>query len=143
MFWRGVLLVALGTFGCSSASGTAIRTGPLALPPHTGPVAVYAGGATPPGAADLGVVEVHGANQDATIDTLFPLFVQKVAQLGGDAAVVDGIRAKFDVVPYGHWETYYYPCGYAMCSGMRYLGARDEMMVVSMFGRAMRRAESQ
>lgn len=131
-------LVLLSGVGCSSVGGSAVRTGPLHLAPHSGPVAIYTGGNAPPGATDLGVVEVHASNQDATIDTLFPLFVQKVAQLGGDGAVIDGIRAKFDVLPYGHWETYYYPCGYSMCSGMRYIGARDEVMVVSMYGRAVR-----
>jgi hypothetical protein len=128
--------------GCSSVRGTAIPTGAHRYAPYAGPVAIYAAGNAPPNTTDLGVVEVHATNQEATIDTLFPIFVQKVAQLGGNAAVLDRISARFDMVPYGHWETFYYPCGYATCSGMRYMSARDEVMVVSMHGRALRAAEA-
>jgi hypothetical protein len=128
--------------GCSSVRGTAIRTGAQQYGPHTGPVAVYTLANPPPGAVDLGVVEVHASNQEATIETLFPAFVQKVAQLGGNAAVVDGIKARFEMVPYGHWETFYYPCGYSTCSSMRYISSRDEVMVVSMHGRAMRSGDA-
>jgi hypothetical protein len=131
-----------GSMACTSVRGTAIATGSQRYAPHTGPIVVYAAGNGPPSALDLGVVEVHASNQDATIDALFPVFVQKVAQLGGNAAVVDRISARFDVVPYGHWETYYYPCGYATCTGMRYMSMRDEVMVVSMHGRALRAAEA-
>lgn len=123
--------------GCSSVGGSAIRTGPVQLPARSGPVAVYASGQPPAGATDLGVVEVHAAQQEATVDVLLPQFVAKVAQIGGDVAVIDGIRARFEVLPRTHVETFYYSCGFgATCAGQRVYAANDELMVVSIFGHA-------
>src|SRR5262249_1935944 len=97
--------------GCSSVRASAVRTGPLQLPPHVGPVAIYAAGEAVNG-ADLGVVEVHAAQSEATIDTLLPLFVQKAAQIGANAAVVESVRAAFEIVTHPQVETYSYACGY-------------------------------
>ncbi len=131
------VLVALGVGGCTSVGGNAVRTGPVTLPAYAGPVAVYAAGQSPPGAVDLGVVEVHAAQQEATIDTLMPQFVNKVAQIGGNVAVVDGVRARFELVGRSHVETFYYTCNMgATCAGTRVYAANDEVMVVSVFGRA-------
>lgn len=133
-----ILGCALALGGCSSIGGSAIRTGPVQLPAYAGPVAIYAMGQPPPGAVDLGVVEVHAAQQEATVDTLLPQFVRKVAQIGGNAAVIEGIRARFDVAGRTHVETFYYTCGLgATCAGTRVYSTNDEIMVVSMFGRAM------
>lgn len=129
------LALALG--GCSSVGGSAIRTGPVQLPAYAGPVAVYSAGQAPPGAVDLGVVEVHAAQQEATIDTLMPQFVYKVAQIGGNVAVIDGVRARFELVGRSHVETFYYTCNMgATCAGTRVYAANDEVMIVSVFGRA-------
>src|SRR3954467_6064076 len=87
---------ALASSGCSSVGGSAIRTGPVQMPAYTGPVAIYSTGQAPPGAVDLGGVEVHAAQQEATVDTLLPEFVRKAAEIGGNIAVVDGIRARFE-----------------------------------------------
>jgi hypothetical protein len=133
------LALALGTAstGCSSIGGSAIRTGPVQLPAYAGPVAIYSTGQAPPGAVDLGVVEVHASQQEGTIDTLMPQFVKKAAQIGGNVAVVDGIRARFELVGRTHIETFYYTCGLgATCAGTRVYAANDEVMVVSVFGRA-------
>lgn len=139
------LLVALalgglsvsGLGGCSSIGGSAIRTGPVQLPAYTGPVAIYSTGQAPPGAVDLGVVEVHAAQQEGTVDTLMPQFVRKAAQIGGNVAVIDGIRARFELVGRTHVETFYYTCGLgATCAGTRVYAANDEVMIVSIFGRA-------
>jgi hypothetical protein len=128
---------ALAATGCSSVGGSAIRTGPVHLPAYTGAVAIYSTGQAPPGAVDLGVVEVHASQQEATVDTLMPQFVRKVAQIGGNVAVVDGIRARFELVGRTHIETFYYTCGLgATCAGTRVYAANDEVMVVSVFGRA-------
>lgn len=128
---------ALATVGCSSIGGSAIRTGPVQLPAYTGPVAIYSTGQAPPGAVDLGVVEVHAAQQEGTVDTLMPQFVRKIAQIGGNIAVVDGIRARFELVGRTHIETFYYTCGLGgTCAGTRVYAANDEVMVVSVFGRA-------
>lgn len=137
---RAVVLVlaALALGGCSSVGGSAIRTGPVQLPAYSGPVAIYSTGVPPAGAVDLGVVEVHAAQQEATVDTLLPQFVRKVAQIGGNVAVIEGIRARFEVVGRTHVETFYYTCGMgATCAGTRVYAANDEVMVVSMIGRAM------
>jgi len=108
------------------------------MPSYSGPVAIYALGQPPPGAIDLGVVEVHAAQQEATVETLLPQFVRKVAQIGGNVAVIEGIRARFDLAGRAHVETFYYSCGMgATCAGTRVYSTNDEIMVVSMFGRAM------
>ncbi len=135
---RAVLVVlALAAVGCTSVGGSAVRTGPVSLPAYAGPVAVYSSGQAPPGAVDLGVVEVHAAQQEATIDTLLPQFVQKVAQIGGNVAVVDGVRARFELIGRSHVETFYYTCNMgATCAGTRVYAANDEVMIVSVFGRA-------
>lgn len=132
------LVLALLTLGgCSSVGGSAIRTGPVQLPAYSGPVAIYSSGQPPPGAVDLGLVEVHAAQEEGTVDTLLPQFVRKVAQIGGDVAVVDGVRARFELVGRTHVETFYYTCGMGnTCAGTRVYPANYERMVVSMFGRA-------
>jgi hypothetical protein len=137
------VLLLLFASGCSSMGGSAIRTGPTQMPAYNGPVAIYSTGQPPPGAVDLGVVEVHAAQQEATIDELLPQFVKKVAVIGGNVAVVDGIRARFELAARTHLETYYYtgtgaggcPMG-ATCAGTRAYAANDELMIVSIFGRA-------
>jgi hypothetical protein len=136
---RGAWLAgALALAGCSSVGGSAIRTGPVQLPAYAGPVAIYAMGQPPPGAIDLGVVEVHAAQQEATVATLLPQFVHKVAQIGGNVAVIEGIRARFDLAGRNHVETFYYTCAMGTtCAGTRVYSTNDEMMLVSMFGRAL------
>lgn len=132
-----LVTTALLAGGCSSVGGSAIRTGPVQLPAYSGPVAIYSTGQAPPGAVDLGVVEVHASQQEGTVDTLMPQFVRRVAQIGGNVAVIDGIRARFELVGRTHVETYYYTCGLgATCAGTRVYSANDELMVVSMYGRA-------
>jgi len=107
------------------------------MPAYQGPVSIYSSGQPPPGATDLGVVEVHAAQQEGTIDELLPAFVRKVAQIGGNVAVIDAIRARFEIVGRTHVETYYYTCGLgATCAGTRVYSANDEVMIVSVFGHA-------
>jgi hypothetical protein len=142
MKWRvggAVVTAALAVLsGCSSVGASAVRTGPLNLPPHVGAVELYAAGESVPG-ADLGVVEVHAAQSEGTIDTLVPVFVQKVAQIGGNAAVIENVRARFEIVSHPHVETYTYACGYnATCTGTRMYSMNDEIIVVSIRGHAVR-----
>ena len=109
----------------------------MQLPAYAGPVAIYSTGQAPPGAVDLGVVEVHASQQEGTVDVLMPQFVRKVAQIGGNVAVIDGIRARFELVGRSQIETFYYTCALgATCAGTRVYTANDEVMVVSVFGRA-------
>lgn len=135
---RAVLMLGLSLAGCSSVGGSAIRTGPVQLPAYSGPVAIYPTGTPPAGAVDLGVVEVHAMQQEATVETLLPQFVAKVAQIGGNVAVIEGIRARFEMMGRTHVETFYYTCGAGFtCAGTRVYAANDELMTVSIFGRAM------
>lgn len=130
-------ILGIAGAGCSSVGGSAIRTGPVQLPAYSGPVSIYSSGQPPAGAVDLGVVEVHATQQEGTVDTLLPQFVRRVAQIGGNVAVVDGIHARFELVGRTHVETYYYTCGLgSTCAGTRVYSANDELMVVSMYGRA-------
>ncbi|MBX3229344.1 MAG: hypothetical protein KIT84_18010 [Labilithrix sp.] len=133
-----VLVVALALGGCSSIGGSAVRTGPVQLGAYSGPVAIYATGRPPPDAVDLGVVEVHAMQQEATVETLLPQFLARVAAIGGNVAVIEGTRARFELAGRMHVEQYYYTCSLgATCSGTRVYSTNDELMTLSMFGRAM------
>ncbi len=127
--------VALG--GCSTVRGSAVATGPL-QPAYAGPVAIYAANSPPAGAVDLGVVEASAAQSEGTVEILLPLFAKKVAQIGGNIARVDGVRARFELVTMTHLETVFYPCGLrAQCAGQRAYTTTDEVVVVRMFGHAL------
>jgi hypothetical protein len=132
-----LLIASASGLGCSSVGAQAVRTGGVRLPPRAGAIAVYLPGRTLEGGTELGLVEVHAANNEATVDTLLPLFVQKVASLGGNAAVVDSVRARFEIYQRPFIETFVYPCGYWTCTGTRMYATNDEVMTVSMTGRAM------
>lgn len=131
-----IAAIGLGSLGCSTVRGSAVATGPR-LPAYSGPVSIYAANAVPATAADLGVVEVSAAQSESTVETLLPVFVQKVAQIGGNIAKIDGIRARFELVTRTHLETYYYPCGTRVqCAGQRLYTTNDEIVIVSMLGHA-------
>ena len=136
---RAVLMpLALSLAACSSVGGSAVRTGPLAMPAYAGPVSIYAVGKAPPGAVDLGLIEVHAAQQEATVDTLLPQFVRKVADIGGNVAVIEGVRARFELIGRSHAETYYGACRMGpACSSTRVYATDDELMIVTMIGHAM------
>ena len=136
LFGALVVLAVLSS-GCSSIVGSAVRTGPLHLPPHFGAVAVFAA-APPPAGAELGVVEVHASQMEANVETLVPLFVQKVAALGGNAAVIDRVSASIEYQVHPYIETYSYACGYrSTCVGTRTSAISDEILTLSVAGRAL------
>lgn len=135
-----LVLAALALAGCSSVQASAIRTGGQYMPAHQGPIAVYASGKVPEGARDLGVVEVHGAQSDGAIEELFPVFIKKVAAIGGNIAIVDGVTGRFEIVTRPYTESFYYPCGIrGTCMGTRMYAANDEILVVSIYGHAFRK----
>lgn len=133
-FLASALVASLG--GCSTIRASAVPTGPIRLPPRSGPVAIYAAG-YPVGGVDLGIVEARAAQSEANVETLLPVFVTKVAQLGGNAAVIEGVEARFDVTTHVHVESYSYPCGYYTCVGTRTYPVAGEVMTVIMRGRAV------
>jgi hypothetical protein len=124
--------------GCNSVHATAVPTGALRAPPRSGPVAVYAAN-VPSSATELGRVEVRAEGVDANIELLVPEFVDKVASLGGDAAVIDVVDARFDLVQSTTTESYLYPCAFRSCVGTRMVPYTTEVLVLVMRGRAMRR----
>jgi hypothetical protein len=122
--------------GCTSVGSSAVRTGGVEMPPYAGPVAIYAAG-VPREGAELGVVEVHATQQEAVVEELVPLFVKRVAGLGGNAAVIDSVRARFDIVAHPFVTTYSYPCGYhTVCLANQVSATNDEVMSVTIRGRA-------
>jgi hypothetical protein len=122
--------------GCDSASGSAIRTGPLHLPPNLGPISLYAT-EIPVGARELGLVEAHAYGEEGVVENLLPIVAQKTAQLGGNAVVIDSVHADFRIVERAIVESYTYPCGWHTCVGTRLIPAAEEVMIVTMQGRAL------
>ncbi len=121
--------------GCGPvAGGSAIATGPYRLPPTTGPIALYA--TTIPVGRELGEVEAHAWGEDGTVENLVPVLAQKTAQIGGNAVKIESVRADFRIVDRPQVETYYYPCGWRTCASTRVYPAAEEVMVVTMRGRA-------
>jgi hypothetical protein len=122
---------------CSSVGSSAVRTGPLRLPPYSGPVILSSGG-EPVHGADLGIIEVHAAQSEASIDKLVPLFLAKAAQLGGNVAVIESVRATFEIMSQPQVETYAFACGWGVvCTGSRMYSVNDEVMVVGIRGHAV------
>jgi hypothetical protein len=136
---RVLFFVSLASLaGCSSLGASAVRTGPMVLPAYAGPVAIYASGQAPAG-QELGVVDVQGMESEATVQTLLPLFVQKAAQIGGNAAVLDRVDANFETYWVPHLETYAVPCGFrGTCFRSRMYNTSSEVMTVHLRGRAFR-----
>jgi hypothetical protein len=89
---------------------------------------------------ELGVVEVHAAQDEANVEELLPLFLQKVAALGGNAAVIDDVQARFEIFYRPYSDTYMYWCGYRTpCATTRTYPLHEEVMIVTMHGRAFSR----
>ncbi len=130
------LAIALLVSGCSSVGTSAVRTGPQVLAPRVGAVYLYTPGRVPEG-TQLGLVEVHASGSEATIDALTPIFVRKAASLGANAAVLEQVKSDFAFVSRPYIETYSFPCGFRTCMGSRMFAQTDEMMTVTLRGRAL------
>ncbi len=121
---------------CTSIRSRAVRTGAATMAPYSGPVAIFAA-QSPPVGSELGEIEVHAAESEAAIETLVPVFVRRAAGLGGNAAVIDEVSARFEIVPHPYAEAYSFPCGFhGECFGTRMGGVSEEVIVVSVRGRA-------
>lgn len=131
------LVAAFFGTACDSVRATAVPTGGLRVPPRAGPVAVYAAN-VPSSAKELGRVEVRAEGVDASVELVLPAFVDKVASLGGDAAVIDSVDARFEMVQSSTTETFLYPCAFRSCVGTRMVPYTTEVLVMVMRGRAMR-----
>jgi hypothetical protein len=132
-----MLAIAFFLGGCSTVRGSAVQTGSMRRAPYAGPVAIYNAVPPPPG-TELGVVDVRAAESEANVETLVPIFVRRVADLGGNVAVIDSVRATFEFVPRPYAETFLYPCGFnATCVGTRHNVIVDEVIMVHIHGRAL------
>ncbi|RYG63296.1 hypothetical protein EON77_21110, partial [bacterium] len=105
-FVTPALLASALTTGCSAPTSMAIPTGAVRLPPRSGGVAIFA--SSKPVGTELGIVEVKGFGHESSVDELLPIFVRRVADLGGNAAVIEGVRARFNLVQRPYFETFYY-----------------------------------
>jgi len=103
-FLLAAVLLA-GAVGCSSVGSSAVRTDGAYSHKHHGPVRIYA--VVPPGGVRvIGMVEVHAINQEANFETLMPVFMKRVADIGGTGGVVDHVNTQYEVRTEYRTETY-------------------------------------
>lgn len=91
---RGVLLLL--ALACSPVQSSIKPDGP-SLPPSSAPVAISAT-RDPPGAEDLGLVEVHGKLPEATLTALVDEFRTRVAKMGGDYGRIESLATRHEQV---------------------------------------------
>jgi hypothetical protein len=99
------------TLGCSSVGSSAVRTDGAWTPKHRGAVRVYAV-AIPPGVRVIGMVEVHAVNQEANFETLLPVFMKRVADIGGTGGVIDRVDTHYEMRLEYRTEQFAVPCGH-------------------------------
>jgi hypothetical protein len=102
---RGVSLLVLAASCTHAVQSSALATGRAAAP-SPAPVEIGATRA-PPGAEELGLVEAHASPSAATLEALVAEFRVRVASLGGDYGLVDGMTTRYELVA----ERYDYECG--------------------------------
>ena len=128
-------LSALG--GCSSVGSSAVRTDGMMPRANVGGVRVY--GVTQPGNTRvIGMVEVHAVQDEANLETLMPVFIQRVAQLGGTGGVIDNVLTGYEWRTEMRMESYSYPCGFRhSCFGSRMMPYTYEVRYLTIQGRAI------
>lgn len=134
--WILGLSMLAGT-GCSSVGSSAVRTDGVMSGRHMGAVRIYA--VMPPnGVRVVGVVEVHAVNQEANIEQLMPVFMKRVADIGGTGGVVDQLVTSYELRTEYRTESYSYPCGYKQtCWGTRVVPYQYQVRILSIQGRAL------
>jgi hypothetical protein len=130
-------LLMLGGVGCTSVGSSAIRTDGALSGRHVGAVRVYA--IVPPqGVRVIGVVEVHAVNEEANVETLMPVFMKRVADIGGTGGVVDQLQTHYELRTEFRQESYSYPCGHRQtCWGTRLVPYQHLVRILSIQGRAL------
>lgn len=126
-----------GALGCSSVGSSAVRTDGAYGRKHHGAVRVYA--VVPPeGVRVIGMIEVHALNQEANFETLMPVFMKRVADIGGTGGVVDHVNTHYEVRTEYRTESYAVPCGYrATCYQTRIVPYTYQVRILSIQGRAL------
>src|ERR1700690_4511347 len=94
-----VRAVWIGAFASALCGCTATRQ--VSTVAYASPVAVLSATESIPG-TELGPVVVSGADGDGDTEMLLPLFMQRVAELGGNTAVIETVRTRFETVGYHH-----------------------------------------
>jgi len=123
--------------GCSSVGSSAVRTDGMPPRANVGPVRVYAI-APPPDTRVVGVVEVHAIQDEANIQTLMPVFLRRVRELGGSGGVVDHVLTGYEWRTEMRYESFAYPCGYrATCYGTHLVPFTYEVRYLTIQGRAI------
>jgi len=130
-------LLLLGGVGCSSIGSSAVRTDGAYRGRHMGAVRVYA--VMPPnGVRVIGMVEVHAVNEEANVEALMPVFMKRVADIGGTGGVVDQLQTHYEWRTEYRTESYSYPCGYrSTCWGTRIVPYTYQIRILSIQGRAL------
>lgn len=132
-----VLLSALGAAACSSVGSSAVRTDGSYTQKHMGAVRIYA--VVPPnGVRVIGMVEVHAINQEANFETLMPVFMKRVADIGGTGGVVDRVNTHYEIRTEYRTESYAVPCGYGRtCWSTRIVPYQYQIRILRIEGRAL------
>ena len=126
-----------GALGCSSVGSSAVRTDGSYAQKHMGAVRVYA--LVPPsGVRVIGMIEVHALNQEANFETLMPVFMKRVADIGGTGGVVDHVNTHYELRTEYRTESYAVPCGYRQtCYQTRIVPYQYQVRILSIQGRAL------
>jgi hypothetical protein len=126
-------VLALAVGACHAGRASAVLLQAEAPEAFKGVVVVSA--FAPDGAQEVALAQSVG---EAPFDDLVETLKRKVAAVGGDWAVIDAVRTKFEVVTYT--ESYTYSCGTTQsprtCSGTRL--AQREVATTTIDGRALR-----
>jgi hypothetical protein len=131
------LPLAAATVGCSSVGSSAVRTDGAIPRANVGGVRVY-GVTQPANTRVIGVVEVHAIQDEANLETLMPVFVQRVAQLGGTGGVIDNVLTGYEWRTEMRMESYSYPCGFRhTCFSSRMMPYTYEVRFLTIQGRAI------
>jgi hypothetical protein len=135
-FLAAVAILA-GAFGCSSVGSSAVRTDGSYAQKHHGPVRIYA--VVPPDSVRvIGMIEVHAINQEANFEMLMPVFMKRVADIGGTGGVVDHVNTHYELRTEYRTESYAVPCGYrATCYQTRIVPYQYQVRILSIQGRAL------
>ena len=138
-FLRTAALTAalVGGLGCSSVGSSAVRTDGAWTQKHLGAVRIYA--VIPPSAVRvIGMVEVHALNQEANVETLMPVFMKRVADIGGTGGIVDNVHTHYEIRTEYRTESYAVPCGYrSTCWQTRIVPYQYQVRILRIQGRAL------
>jgi hypothetical protein len=123
--------------GCSSVGSSAVRTDGGWTQKHLGAVRIYA--VIPPqGVRVIGQVEVHALNQEANFERLMPLFMKRVADIGGTGGIVDRVNTHYEIRTEYRTESYAVPCGYrSTCWQTRIVPYQYQVRILVIEGRAL------